>query len=80
TNESWLSSRKRLLPSVVGGLGETVDHKNTSLPRRFLSKRGKILSKQMNRSTSKQQRFMTTAAKRARISALSPPLVNNDIQ
>nr|QQP00313.1 ribosomal protein S18 [Selaginella pallidissima] len=78
-NGSRLSSRRCLLPSLVGGPGETVDHKNTSLPRRSPSKRGKILSKRMNRSTSKQQRLMTTAAKRARISALSPPIVSNEI-
>nr|YP_009589772.1 ribosomal protein S18 [Selaginella sanguinolenta]QBL76352.1 ribosomal protein S18 [Selaginella sanguinolenta] len=73
-NESKLSSRRRL-PLI--GSGETVDHKNMSLPRRSISKRGKILSKQTNRSTSKQQRLMTTAVKRARISAPSP-LVNNE--
>nr|YP_009589413.1 ribosomal protein S18 [Selaginella bisulcata]QBL75996.1 ribosomal protein S18 [Selaginella bisulcata] len=79
-NGSRLSSRRRLLPSLVGGPGETVDHKNMSSLRRSPSKRGKILPKRMNRSTSKQQRLMTTAAKRARISALSPPIVSNDIQ
>nr|QQP00234.1 ribosomal protein S18 [Selaginella nipponica] len=78
-NGSRLSSRRRLLPSLVGGPGETVDYKNTSLLRRFLSKRGKILSKRMNRLTSKQQRLMTTAVKRARILALLPFIVSNEI-
>nr|YP_009582641.1 ribosomal protein S18 [Selaginella lyallii]QBL02105.1 ribosomal protein S18 [Selaginella lyallii] len=73
-NVSKLSRRR--LPLV--GPGEFVDYKNMSLLRRFVSRRGKMLSKQMNGLTSKQQRLMTSAIKRARILALLP-LVNNEI-
>nr|YP_010969914.1 ribosomal protein S18 [Pteris ensiformis]WNR49127.1 ribosomal protein S18 [Pteris ensiformis] len=51
---------------------ECVDYKNTSLLRRFVSEQGKILSKRINRLTSKQQRLVATAIKRARILALLP--------
>nr|YP_010518471.1 ribosomal protein S18 [Dryopteris sinonepalensis]UXN85057.1 ribosomal protein S18 [Dryopteris sinonepalensis]UXN85233.1 ribosomal protein S18 [Dryopteris sinonepalensis] len=51
---------------------ETVDYKNTSLLRRFVSEQGKILSRRMNRLTSKQQRSVAIAIKRARILALLP--------
>nr|WCR30502.1 ribosomal protein S18 [Selaginella remotifolia] len=66
---------RRRLPLV--GLGGTVGYKNLSLLRRFISKRGGILSKQTNGLTSKQQRFMTNAVKRARALALLPT-VNNE--
>nr|YP_010270971.1 ribosomal protein S18 [Pteris semipinnata]UJY97916.1 ribosomal protein S18 [Pteris semipinnata] len=51
---------------------ECVDYKNTNLLRRFVSEQGKILSKRINRLTSKQQRLVATAIKRARILALLP--------
>nr|YP_010518207.1 ribosomal protein S18 [Dryopteris deparioides]YP_010518295.1 ribosomal protein S18 [Dryopteris gaoligongensis]YP_010518383.1 ribosomal protein S18 [Dryopteris sparsa]UXN84617.1 ribosomal protein S18 [Dryopteris deparioides]UXN84793.1 ribosomal protein S18 [Dryopteris gaoligongensis]UXN84881.1 ribosomal protein S18 [Dryopteris sparsa]UXN84969.1 ribosomal protein S18 [Dryopteris gaoligongensis] len=51
---------------------ETIDYKNTSLLRRFVSEQGKILSRRMNRLTSKQQRSVAIAIKRARILALLP--------
>nr|YP_009694177.1 ribosomal protein S18 [Christensenia aesculifolia]QEI60352.1 ribosomal protein S18 [Christensenia aesculifolia]QNH93699.1 ribosomal protein S18 [Christensenia aesculifolia] len=72
-NKSKRSSRRRLPPIRSG---EIIDYKNISLLRRFMSEQGKILSKRMNRLTSKQQRLMTVAIKRARILALSPFLNN----
>nr|YP_009548687.1 ribosomal protein S18 [Gastoniella chaerophylla]AYW15662.1 ribosomal protein S18 [Gastoniella chaerophylla] len=51
---------------------EFIEYKNTSLLRRFISEQGKILSKRINRLTSKQQRMVATAVKRARILALLP--------
>nr|YP_009498763.1 ribosomal protein S18 [Isoetes nuttallii]YP_010587900.1 ribosomal protein S18 [Isoetes aequinoctialis]YP_010587969.1 ribosomal protein S18 [Isoetes giessii]YP_010588038.1 ribosomal protein S18 [Isoetes transvaalensis]YP_010588107.1 ribosomal protein S18 [Isoetes biafrana]AWK92198.1 ribosomal protein S18 [Isoetes nuttallii]WAB46588.1 ribosomal protein S18 [Isoetes aequinoctialis]WAB46657.1 ribosomal protein S18 [Isoetes giessii]WAB46726.1 ribosomal protein S18 [Isoetes transvaalensis]WAB len=72
--KSERSSRKRSPPIRSG---ETVDYKNISLLCGFISKRGKILSKRINRLTSKQQRLMTIAVKRARILALLP-FVNNE--
>nr|QCD15711.1 ribosomal protein S18 [Osmunda japonica] len=57
--------------------GEIIDYKNTSLLRRFVSEQGRILSRRMNRLTSKQQRSMTVAIKRARILA-SLPFSNNE--
>nr|YP_009973872.1 ribosomal protein S18 [Danaea sellowiana]QNH93789.1 ribosomal protein S18 [Danaea sellowiana] len=72
-NKSKRFSRRRLPPIRSG---EIIDYKNLSLLRRFMSEQGKILSRRMNRLTSKQQRLMTVAIKRARILALSPFLNN----
>ncbi|KAH7447156.1 hypothetical protein KP509_01G094100 [Ceratopteris richardii] len=75
-NESRRSSRRRS-PSIRSD--ETIDYKNISLLRRFVSEQGKILSRRMNRLTSKQQRLVaTTAVKRARILVLLP-FSNNEI-
>nr|YP_009549554.1 ribosomal protein S18 [Histiopteris incisa]YP_011030820.1 ribosomal protein S18 [Hiya brooksiae]AYW16713.1 ribosomal protein S18 [Histiopteris incisa]QKS32355.1 ribosomal protein S18 [Hypolepis sparsisora]WQT71229.1 ribosomal protein S18 [Hiya brooksiae] len=73
-NKSKRSSRRRS-PSIRSD--ETVDYKNTSLLRRFVSEQGRILSRRMNRLTSKQQRSVATAIKRARILA-SLPFSNNE--
>nr|YP_009547579.1 ribosomal protein S18 [Vaginularia trichoidea]AYW16096.1 ribosomal protein S18 [Vaginularia trichoidea] len=72
-NKFIYSSRRRS-PSIRSD--ETVNYKNTSLLRRFVSEQGKILSRRMNRLTSKQQRIVATAIKRARILALLPFLNN----
>nr|QYB20869.1 ribosomal protein S18 [Afrocarpus falcatus]UWV18370.1 ribosomal protein S18 [Afrocarpus falcatus] len=76
-NKSRRSSRKKSkrtfhkrLPRI--GSGDQIDYKNMSLISRFISERGKILSRRVNRLTSKQQRLMTTAIKRARILSLVP--------
>nr|YP_010702181.1 ribosomal protein S18 [Asplenium castaneoviride]YP_010702269.1 ribosomal protein S18 [Asplenium ruprechtii]WCL38476.1 ribosomal protein S18 [Asplenium castaneoviride]WCL38564.1 ribosomal protein S18 [Asplenium castaneoviride]WCL38652.1 ribosomal protein S18 [Asplenium ruprechtii] len=63
-------SLRRRSPSIRSD--EYIDYKNTSLLRRFIGEQGKILSKRMNRLTSKQQRSVATAIKRARILALLP--------
>nr|YP_010402976.1 ribosomal protein S18 [Bolbitis x multipinna]UQV94783.1 ribosomal protein S18 [Bolbitis x multipinna] len=61
---------RRRSPSIRSD--ETIDYKNTSLLRRFVSEQGRILPKRLNRLTSKQQRSVATAIKRARILALLP--------
>nr|YP_010157170.1 ribosomal protein S18 [Cyclosorus interruptus]QRG01304.1 ribosomal protein S18 [Cyclosorus interruptus] len=63
-------SLRRRSPSIRPD--ETIDYKNTSLLRRFVSEQGRILSRRMNRLTSKQQRSVAIAIKRARILALLP--------
>nr|YP_009573221.1 ribosomal protein S18 [Mesopteris tonkinensis]QBF44699.1 ribosomal protein S18 [Mesopteris tonkinensis] len=63
-------SLRRRSPSIRSD--ETIDYKNTSLLRRFVSEQGRILSRRMNRLTSKQQRSIALAIKRARILALLP--------
>ena len=73
--KSRKSSRKRI-PAIKSG--EFIDYKNISLLRRFISEQGKILSRRANRLTSKQQRFLTSAIKRARILALLPFLNNEN--
>nr|YP_010892650.1 ribosomal protein S18 [Pleurozia subinflata]YP_010931975.1 ribosomal protein S18 [Pleurozia acinosa]YP_010932061.1 ribosomal protein S18 [Pleurozia gigantea]URH13467.1 ribosomal protein S18 [Pleurozia subinflata]WKR34997.1 ribosomal protein S18 [Pleurozia acinosa]WKR35083.1 ribosomal protein S18 [Pleurozia gigantea] len=74
-NKSRKSSRKRI-PSIRSG--EFIDYKNISLLRRFISEQGKILSRRTNRLTSKQQRLLTVAIKRARVLALLPFLNNEN--
>lgn len=74
-NKSKRSSRRRLPPIRSG---EIVDYKNINLLRRFISEQGKILSRRMTRLTSKQQRLMTIAIKRARVLALLPFLNNEN--
>jgi small subunit ribosomal protein S18 len=74
-NKSKRSSRRRLPPIRSG---EIIDYKNINLLRRFISEQGKILSRRMNRLTSKQQRLMTNAIKRARVLALLPFLNNEN--
>nr|YP_009691122.1 ribosomal protein S18 [Tectaria panamensis]QEG57902.1 ribosomal protein S18 [Tectaria panamensis] len=68
-NKFKRSLRKRF-PSIRSD--ETIDYKNTSLLRRFVSEQGKILSRRVNRLTSKQQRSVAIGVKRARILALLP--------
>nr|YP_009427497.1 ribosomal protein S18 [Stegnogramma sagittifolia]ASU96199.1 ribosomal protein S18 [Stegnogramma sagittifolia] len=63
-------SLRRRSPSIRSD--ETIDYKNTSLLRRFVSEQGRILSRRMSRLTSKQQRSVAIAIKRARILALLP--------
>uniref|UniRef100_UPI0030FF0F4C ribosomal protein S18 n=1 Tax=Cyathodium cavernarum TaxID=351593 RepID=UPI0030FF0F4C len=75
-NKSKKSSRKRMPPIRSG---EIIDYKNMNLLRRFISEQGKILSRRMNRLTSKQQRLLTIAIKRARILSLLP-FLNNENQ
>jgi small subunit ribosomal protein S18 len=74
-NKSKRSSRRRLPPIRSG---EIIDYKNINLLRRFSSEQGKILSRRMTRLTSKQQRLMTIAIKRARVLALLPFLNNEN--
>jgi small subunit ribosomal protein S18 len=68
------SSRRRKKTPIKPG--ETIDYKNVGLLRKFISEQGKILSRRVNRLTSKQQRAMTRAIKAARILALLPFLNN----
>ena len=58
--------------------GEVINYKNVALLQKLISEQGKILSRRMNRLTSKQQRLMTIAIKRARILALLPFLNNEN--
>ena len=62
------SSRRRKKTPIKPG--ESIDYKNVGLLRKFISEQGKILSRRVNRLTSKQQRAMTRAIKAARILAL----------
>ncbi|KAL4393963.1 30S ribosomal protein [Arachis hypogaea] len=68
-------SFRRHLPPIQSG--DQIDYKNMSLISRFISEQGKILSRQVNRLTLKQQRLITIAIKQARILS-SLPFLNNE--
>jgi small subunit ribosomal protein S18 len=51
---------------------EIIDYKDVDLLRKFITERGKILPRRITGLTSKQQRDLTVAIKRARIIALLP--------
>nr|BBF91277.1 ribosomal protein S18 [Saxegothaea conspicua] len=68
-NKSKRTFHKRL-PRI--GSGDRIDYKNMSLISQFIGERAKILPRRVNRLTSKQQRLITIAIKRARILSLVP--------
>nr|UDZ61340.1 ribosomal protein S18 [Sagittaria guayanensis] len=58
---------------------DLIDFRNMSLITQFISYQGKILSRRVNRLTLRQQRFLSTAIKQARILSLLP-FLNNEKQ
>ena len=66
--------RRRVSPIKPG---EKIDYKDVDLLRKFVTERGKILPRRITGLTSKQQRDLTKANKRARVVALLP-YVNED--
>ena len=52
--------------------GEKIEYKNLSLLGKFLTERGKILSRRVTGITAKEQRAVATAIKRARYLSLLP--------
>ena len=61
--------RKRLSPIKPN---EPIDYKDLELLRKFITERGKILPRRITGLTTKQQRDLTTAVKRARLLAMLP--------
>ena len=61
--------RKRLSPIPPS---QPIDYKDIELLRKFITERGKVLPRRITGLTSKQQRDLTTAVKRARLIALLP--------
>lgn len=53
----------------------SVDYKDTSKLKRFMSERGKILPSRITGNCAKHQRMMTLSIKRARVIALLPYMV-----
>lgn len=49
-----------------------IDYKDVNLLRRFVSEKGKILPRRVTGTSSKNQRRLTVAIKRARIMGLMP--------
>lgn len=70
-------SRRRLQDYFLQNKGTEVDYKNSDLMRRFLSPEGKILPGRRTGLTSKNQRKITKAIKRARAIGLLP-FTNHD--
>jgi len=71
--KSKRSFRRRLPPIQSGG---RIYYRNMRLISRFISEKGKILSRRVNRVTLKQQRLITIAIEQARILSLLPFLNN----
>lgn len=68
-----MRKRKFTTRRVEGVTAETTfDYKQVELLRKFMTSRGKILSRSRTGVTAKQQRQLTRAIKRARILALLP--------
>lgn len=61
--------RKRLSPIPPS---QPIDYKDIELLRKFITERGKLLPRRITGLTSKQQRDLTEAVKRARLVALLP--------
>ena len=61
--------RRRLSPVKPQ---DPIDYKDIDLLRKFVTERGKILPRRITGLTSKQQRDLALAIKRARIVALLP--------
>lgn len=51
---------------------ETIDYKNVVLLRKFISADGKILPRRVSRLNAKQQRYIASAIKNARMVGLLP--------
>jgi small subunit ribosomal protein S18 len=64
--------RRRLQDYFLQNKGTEIDYKNQDLMRRFLSPEGKILPGRRTGLTSKNQRKITKAIKRARAIGLLP--------
>lgn len=70
-------ARRRLQDYFLQNKGVEVDFKNTELMRRFISPEGKILPGRRTGLSSKNQRKVTKAVKRARAIGLLP-FTNHD--
>ncbi|KAF4400833.1 hypothetical protein G4B88_004376 [Cannabis sativa] len=69
--------KSKHLPSIQSG--DRIDYRNMSLISRFISEKGKILSRRVNRLTLKQQRLITIAINQDCILS-SLPFLNNEKQ
>lgn len=76
-SKSRNQARRRLQDYFLQNKGVEVDFKNTELMRRFISPEGKILPGRRTGLSSKNQRKVTKAVKRARAIGLLP-FTNHD--
>ena len=66
--------RKKTCP-FSGANAPRIDYKDVKLLQRFISERGKIVPSRITAVSSKKQRLLAQAIKRARFMALMPYLV-----
>jgi small subunit ribosomal protein S18 len=66
--------RKKTCP-FSGANAPKIDYKDVKLLQRFISERGKIVPSRITAVSSKKQRLLATAIKRARFMALLPYVV-----
>lgn len=64
--------RRRRKVCIFCGQDSAISYKDTAKLKRFVSERGKILSRRMTGNCAKHQRAVTLAVKRARHMALMP--------
>ncbi len=67
--------RRRKSCPFSGPNAPTIDYKDTRLLQRFISERGKIVPRRITAVSSKKQRVLAQAIKRARNLALVPFLI-----
>ena len=66
---------KRKVCNFCAERSESLDYKDTTRLRKYISERGKILPRRISGNCASHQRALTTAVKRARIIALLPFVV-----
>lgn len=64
--------RRRKVDYIAANHIDYVDYKDVDLLKRFISERGKILSRRVTGTSAKNQRKLTVAIKRARVMGLLP--------
>ena len=64
--------RRRKKVCVFCGENNAIDYKDTNKLKRYVSERGKILTRRITGNCAKHQRALTVAVKRARHIALMP--------
>ena len=70
TPEKPARASRRRLPPVSPG--DKITYKSPDLLRKFITERGRIISRRVNRLSAKQQRLMALEIKRARLLGLLP--------
>lgn len=68
--------RRKKVDPFAGKKIETIDYKDVTLLKKFISERGKILPRRITGTSAKAQRKLTLAIKRARNLALLPYVVD----
>ena len=67
--------RRKSCP-LTGPKAPAIDYKDVKMLQRFVSERGKIMPSRITSVSTKKQRRLSTAIKRARILALMPFVAN----